>query len=114
MKPLHFCSLKFSQMEANEFQTILQELQEVKAAALMGSKEALNMAEAAALMGITKSTLYKMVARREIPHYKSRGGKFTYFRRSDLEKYALAVRVSSIDEVEQAAIKHTLKTGQKN
>jgi len=43
------------------------------------------MNDAALLMGLSKETLYKMVHYRRIPFYKSKGGKMTYFDRTDLD-----------------------------
>lgn len=65
------------------------------------------MPEAAAFMGVTMSTLYKLVHMRRVPHYKSGGGKFTYFKRAELEAWLTAVRVPTDDELDaQATNKH--------
>jgi len=43
------------------------------------------MNDAALLTGLSENTLYKKVHYREIPFYKSKGGKITYFDRTDLD-----------------------------
>lgn len=90
---------------------ILQELQEIKNAALLAAKPILTMDDAAAFMGVTKSNLYKLVSGKRIPHYKSVGGKFTYFKRVELEQWLTAVRVPTDEELEQQAICRSVKGG---
>ncbi|MBR6018098.1 MAG: helix-turn-helix domain-containing protein [Paludibacteraceae bacterium] len=82
---------------------ILQELQEIKAAALLAAKPILTMQDAAAFMGVTKCNLYKLVSAKRIPHYKSQGGKFTYFKRVELEQWLTAVRVPTNEELDTRA-----------
>jgi excisionase family DNA binding protein len=57
------------------------------------AKELLSLSEAAAFLGITKSTLYKKTHRKEIPFYKPTG-KLIYFLRQDLLNWALRNRSS--------------------
>lgn len=93
---------------------IMQELQEIKEAALIGAKPVLTMEDAALFMGVSKSNLYKLVSAKRIPHYKSEGGKFTYFKRDELAQWLTAVRVSTNDELEaQAATRCATKGGKK-
>ena len=47
-------------------------------------KDVLTSDEAARYMGISKSYLYKLTMRGEIPHYKPMG-KMCYFNRTELE-----------------------------
>lgn len=90
---------------------ILQELQEIKSAALLAAKPILTMPEAAAFMGVTMSNLYKLVHMRRVPHYKSEGGKFTYFKRAELEAWLTAVRVPTDDELDAEAAARNMKGG---
>ena len=90
---------------------ILQELQEIKQAALLAAKPILTMPEAAAFMGVTMSNLYKLVHARRVPYYKSEGGKFTYFKRTELEQWLTAVRVPTNDELDAQAVMHNMKKG---
>ena len=72
-------------------------------------KDILTMDDVVALTGLSKSYVYKIVSRREIPHYKSSGGKMTYFKRVDVENWMLASRCSSKDEIDSRAAAHLLK-----
>lgn len=66
-------------------------------------KEILDICEASAFTGMSKSTLYKMCSTKTIPYYKSMGGKKIYFRRNELEEWMLFIRVDSNREVEDKA-----------
>ena len=82
---------------------VLSELQEIKQLTLLGVKRALTMSDAALLTGLSKSHLYKLVCRKSIPYYKSDGGKFTYFDKSELETWQLKHRVKTSNELETEA-----------
>jgi len=82
---------------------ILSELQEIKKLTVLGAKKALTMSDAALLTGLSKSYLYKMCHSRIIPHWKSDGGKLTFFDKDELTKWLLSHRVKTVDEVEQQA-----------
>ena len=81
---------------------ILKELQELKELAVLGSKQALTMNDVSTLTGLSKSHLYKLVCRKQIPHYKS-GGKLTYFDKDEVTKWLLKHRVKTADELEAEA-----------
>lgn len=51
-------------------------------------KEILTSAEVADILGMSMSYLYKLTMKCEIPHYKPLG-KLCYFRRSEIEAWAL-------------------------
>lgn len=89
---------------------ILQELQAIKDAALLAAKPIFTMDDAAAFMGVTKCNLYKLVSAKRIPYYKSAGGKFTYFKRAELEEWLTAVRVPTNEELEAQAAAHNAIT----
>lgn len=74
-------------------QNILTELQKLKDLTLLSVKTALTMDDVATLTGLKKSHIYKLVHYKRIPYYKSEGGKFTYFRKSEIEDWLLACRV---------------------
>lgn len=50
------------------------------------TKEVLTADEAAKYMGVSKSYLYKLTCKQEIPHYKPMG-KMCYFNRQELEAW---------------------------
>ncbi len=89
---------------------ILKTLQELKGLALFNTKNVLTMREAAALLSLSLSYLYKLVMNKQIPHYKSAGGgKFTYFERKELEKWMLANRIKPQSEIEAEATAYVVK-----
>lgn len=92
---------------------VLTKLEEISRLLLLQTKEALNMEEAAMLTGYSKNHLYRLVCQKKIPHYKSDGGKYTYFKKAELESWLLAYRVNTQAEAEQAALEHMGKGGNK-
>lgn len=76
-------------------------------------KEVLTSDEAARYLGISKSYLYKLTMRQQVPHYKPMG-KMCYFNRLELEKWLQSNRVATGDEISQQAQKYCiLKGGQR-
>jgi excisionase family DNA binding protein len=71
-------------------------------------KQALTMNDAALFTGLSKSHLYKLVCAKEIPYYKSRGGKLTYFDKKDLTTWMLQHRIKTTSEVEEEAINYVV------
>lgn len=65
-------------------------------------KEVLTSEEAAKYMGVSKSYLYKLTMRQQIPHYKPMG-KMVYFNRLELENWLQNNRVSTEDEISEKA-----------
>lgn len=61
---------------------------------LFCTKEVLTSDEAARYMGISKSYLYKLTMRQQIPHYKPMG-KMCYFNRVELESWLQSNRVAT-------------------
>ena len=59
----------------------------------------LTLEEAAELLRICKSTLYKKTSLREIPFYKP-GGKLILFLRADLERFLETNRFESRDAIQ--------------
>ena len=57
--------------------------------------------EAANYLGVSEMFLRKMCMKRVLPYYKSRGGKLNYFLQGDLDKWALAYRVDSQEDLEE-------------
>lgn len=70
------------------------------------NKDILNVQEAADMMGLRKSYVYKMVHENSIPFYKSAGGKRVYFKRDDLEKWMLGRRVPTQAELDLEALRY--------
>ena len=81
----------------------IRELADIITANIIGTtKEVLTSDEAARYMGVSKSYLYKLTMRQQIPHYKPMG-KMVYFNRLELENWLQNNRVSTEDEISQQA-----------
>ncbi len=74
-------------------------------------KEYLALAEAAKMLNIAESTLYKKTSSKEIPHIKV--GKKLTFRRTDLEKYIADARVRTRSEIDDEAAKFVADSSMK-
>jgi len=93
--------------------TLMKELQELKKLTLLNAKKVLNMDDVASLTGLKKSYLYKKVMNKEIPYYKSDGGKITYFDKEEIENWCLKHRFKPSYEIEQEAMNYCV-TGNKS
>ena len=74
------------------------------------TKEVLTSDEAARYMGISKSYLYKLTMRQQIPHYKP-NGKMCYFNREELEAWLQNNRISTTEEINSRANAYYMKGG---
>lgn len=74
----------------------------VTAKTIFCTKEVLTSDEAAKYMGVSKSYLYKLTMRQQIPHFKPMG-KMCYFNRMELEQWLQSNRVATTTEIEQKA-----------
>ena len=91
----------------------LQEVADmVTANTLFCSKEVLTSDEAAKYMGISKSYLYKLTMRHEIPFYRPTG-KMCYFNRAELEAWLQQNRCATAAEIADEANRFCMKGGTK-
>lgn len=72
----------------------------------------LTFAQAADFMGLSKSSLYKLTSKREIPYYKPTG-KALYFLAEDLEEWMSRGRQNSRYELESELAAELAKKGGK-
>lgn len=72
---------------------------EVATRTILCTKEVLTSDEATRYMGISKSYLYKLTMRGEIPHYKPMG-KMCYFNRKELEQWLQSNRCATSAEID--------------
>ncbi|MDL5512690.1 helix-turn-helix domain-containing protein [Arenibacter sp. M-2] len=75
---------------------------------LLGSKKVLTMEEACDYTGISRSYLYKLTSRGEIPHSKP-NGKMIFFDIDKLNEWLLQNSRKSKADLEKEALRHTLK-----
>ena len=66
------------------------------------AKEILNVDEAARVLNLSKSHVYKLAQRRELAYFCPAGKKY-YFKRSDLIEYLTRYRTASADEIQTQA-----------
>ena len=69
------------------------------------TKAVLTVDEAARYMGISKSTLYKMMMRHEVPYSKP-NGKVCFFDRLELEAWLMGNRIATADELQDRALSY--------
>lgn len=88
-----------------------EELQQVAdlitANTIFCTKEVLTSDEAAKYMGVSKSYLYKLTMKQQIPHFKPMG-KMCYFNRQELEQWLQSNRIATAAEVEQRAVNYLI------
>lgn len=77
----------------------------VTARTIFATKEVLTSEETARYMGVSKSYLYKLTMRREIPHFKPLG-KMCYFNRHEVEAWLQSNRVATTTEISEQANKY--------
>lgn len=73
------------------------------------TKEVLTSDEAARYMGMSKSYLYKLTMRQEIPHFKPTG-KVIYFNRTEVEQWLQSNRVATVNEAQADAEAYCKRT----
>lgn len=94
----------------NPFEIVIEKIDRIERILLevLGGKpngyetlNVLNVDQAAKLLSMTKSTVYKMTSRMEIPYYKR--AKRIYFKKSELEEWLLKIRKKTHEEIELEA-----------
>jgi excisionase family DNA binding protein len=71
--------------------------------------EVLNLNQAAEYVSLSKSAIYKKTSERNIPHFKK--GKKLYFKKGELDHWLTSMKISTKDEIEQAATDYIIKKG---
>ena len=85
-----------------------QEIQQITEAVIFCKKAVLSCSEAARYMNISKSTLYKMMMRRQVPYSKP-NGKVAFFDREELEKWLMGNRIATADEINSQAQSYCMR-----
>lgn len=93
-----------------EEKLIIQNLADIKKYTLLAAKNVLNMDDVVLLTGLSKSHIYKLTYKKEIPYYKP-NGKLIYFDRQEVEMWMKQNRVNSFAEAEQQASKYLIEKG---
>ena len=66
------------------------------------------MQDVALLTGLSMSCLYKKTNKKEIPFWKSEGGKINYFSKEEIENWCLSHRIKTNEEIESEAVTYTV------
>ena len=69
-------------------------------------KEILNFDEASDYLKMSKSTLYKLTSKKEIPHYKP--NRFIFFERAELDKWIRAAKIKSEEQLNDQVNAYTM------
>lgn len=100
----------------NPFEVIIQKLEDIESLlrndqvieGVVEAKEVMTADELSEYLAISKSTIYKLTSRQEIPHYKPRG-KLLYFKKSEIVEWVSKSKIKTMDEIEQEAENHLKK-----
>lgn len=76
----------------------LKEIKQLLEKQSLQQNEFLTLKEASEYLQLSKSCLYKMTSKKEIPFYAP-GGKKIYFKREELNHWILNSRVSSANDI---------------
>ena len=71
--------------------------------------EVLNLNQAAEYVSLSKSAIYIKTSERNIPHFKK--GKKLYFKKSELDLWLTSMKISTKDEIDQAATDYLIRKG---
>ena len=86
---------------------ILQKLESIERYAMLGAKSVLNLEEVHLLTGYSKSQLYRMTCKNEIPYYKR--AKMLCFDKAEIEAWMKQNRHNTVDEAEREAINYCMR-----
>lgn len=76
----------------------LTQLDRIERNSLLAAKNVLTVEDAAILLGLSPSTIYRWTMSKIIPHYKP-NGKLVFFNKKELEEWMMRNRVASEDEI---------------
>jgi excisionase family DNA binding protein len=91
-------------------QIMLQQETDTRISALetlyLNQKEILNFDEASVYLRMSKSTLYKLTSKKEIPHYKP--NRYIYFERVELDRWIRAAAVKTEEQLNDQVNAYTM------
>ena len=76
----------------------LTQLDRIERNSLLAAKNVLTVEDAAILLGLSPSTIYRWTMSKIIPHYKP-NGKLVFFNKKELEDWMMRNRVASEEEI---------------
>ena len=87
---------------------IIEQLNRIERNSLLAAKNVLNMDDAVLITGLSRSYLYSLTSKAEIPHYKQ--ANKVYFDRAELEAWLKENRIATSSEIETAANAYMVST----
>lgn len=102
--PSEIIHIKTTVMEFNDIvlNKISEQLDRIEQLTKLAAKNVLTIDDVADLTGLSKSHLYNLTCRNEIPYYRPRG-KQIYFDRAEVEAWMKQNRVTTRGEAERNA-----------
>jgi excisionase family DNA binding protein len=91
------------------YQEVVERLQRIEEMLQGQALKPMSFAETAEYLGVSKSYLYRMTSEGKIPHYKP-GGKKVYFEKGEVDRWLMARRVSTAEEI-RAKVQQERLTG---
>ncbi|MBR4499832.1 MAG: helix-turn-helix domain-containing protein [Paludibacteraceae bacterium] len=88
--------------------SVEERLERIERLVLIGAKSVLDTEEVALMLGISVSRVRHLTSARDIPHYKQ--GKSVFFKKEEIERWQLAQRIPTNDEIRSQAITHVAKS----
>lgn len=86
-------------MSENKFYSILVEIRNL----MLLNKDILNIDDVSLYTGFEKSYLYKLTSRKQIPHYKTPGGKSIFFKREEINEWLTKNPIKTTEQIEVEA-----------
>lgn len=87
---------------------IQEQLDRIEAILQNQKEKPLTFLEACQYSGLSKSYMYKLTFKGEIPHFKP-NGKMIYFTKQDLDQWLLRNRIESKENIDQKAIDYVTR-----
>lgn len=92
---------------SDEFIALNTKLEKIEKMTLLGAKNVLTIDEVSLMTGLSKGHIYRLTSTQGIPHYKP-NGRNLYFKKDEIEEWLLQNRVSTIEEINNKAVTHTV------
>lgn len=90
---------------SNFNEAVMAKLEDIRRAALIGSKDTLTLEECAMMTGYSTQSLYAFTSKRLIPHFKR--GNYLFFSKQEIEKWLQSNRVPTVEETSSIGTTYT-------
>lgn len=90
---------------SNFNEAVMSKLEDIRRAALIGSKDTLTLEECAMMTGYSTQSLYAFTSKRLIPHFKR--GNYLFFSKQEIEKWLQSNRVPTVEETSSIGTTYT-------